>query len=83
MSRVFRRGNGAGWMVAGRALIAGAPSSDRFLGPPRNTALAITCGKKGRTHMESKVNWETSMDTALSRARAEGKSILLDFFNPG
>jgi hypothetical protein len=33
--------------------------------------------------MESKVNWETSMDTALSRARAESKSILLDFFNPG
>jgi hypothetical protein len=33
--------------------------------------------------MESHVNWETSMDTAMSRARAEGKSILLDFFNPG
>ena len=33
--------------------------------------------------MESKVNWETSMDTALSRASAEGTSILLDFFNPG
>ncbi len=33
--------------------------------------------------MDSKVNWETSMDTALSRARAEGKSILLDFFTPG
>jgi hypothetical protein len=32
--------------------------------------------------MQSKVNWETSMDTALCRARAEGKSILLDFFNP-
>jgi hypothetical protein len=33
--------------------------------------------------MENKVNWETSMEIGLSRARAEGKTILLDFFNPG
>jgi hypothetical protein len=31
MSRVFRLGSGAGWVVAGRAPIAGAPSSNRFL----------------------------------------------------
>lgn len=29
------------------------------------------------------ITWETEMDKAQSRARAEGKSILLDFFNPG
>jgi hypothetical protein len=29
------------------------------------------------------INWETEMDKALARARTEGKSILLDFFNPG
>jgi hypothetical protein len=80
---MFCRGSGTGWVVAGRALIAGAPSSDRFLCPPWDITLAITYRKKGRTHMESKVNWETSMDTALSKARVEGKSILLDFFNPG
>jgi len=33
--------------------------------------------------MASKVEWETSIDKALSRAKAEGKQVLLDFFNPG
>ena len=33
--------------------------------------------------MENKVKWETDMDVALARARAENKPVLLDFFNPG
>jgi len=33
--------------------------------------------------MAAKLEWVTSMDQALSRAKAEGKPILLDFFNPG
>lgn len=33
--------------------------------------------------MQDKINWETEMDTALARANAENKLILLDFFNPG
>ncbi len=27
--------------------------------------------------------WETKMEIALARAKAENKPILLDFFNPG
>ena len=33
--------------------------------------------------MAGKIKWETEMKAALSRARAEKKEILLDFFNPG
>jgi len=33
--------------------------------------------------MASKVEWETELETALSRAKAEKKNVLLDFFNPG
>ncbi len=33
--------------------------------------------------MAGKIEWETSMDKALSRAKVEGKHVLLDFFNPG
>jgi len=33
--------------------------------------------------MEDKIKWETDMDAALSKARAENKPVLLDFFNPG
>ncbi len=29
------------------------------------------------------IKWETQMETALARAKAESKPILLDFFNPG
>jgi len=32
--------------------------------------------------MENKIKWETEMKGALSRARAEKKLILLDFYNP-
>jgi hypothetical protein len=28
------------------------------------------------------IKWEKEMDTALARAKAEKKPILLDFFNP-
>jgi hypothetical protein len=27
--------------------------------------------------------WETNLEVALARAKAENKHILLDFFNPG
>jgi hypothetical protein len=33
--------------------------------------------------MAKKIVWETKMDAALKRARAENKHILLDFSNPG
>lgn len=33
--------------------------------------------------MADKVLWETELEGALKRAKAEGKPILLDFFNPG
>lgn len=33
--------------------------------------------------MAKAIEWETGMDKALGRAKAEGKEILLDFFNPG
>jgi hypothetical protein len=33
--------------------------------------------------MASKIEWETSMEKALGRAKAAGKTVLLDFYNPG
>ena len=33
--------------------------------------------------MEKEINWESEFTTALSRAKAEGKEILLFFHNPG
>jgi hypothetical protein len=30
-----------------------------------------------------KIKWETRLDNALARARAENRMVLLDFFNPG
>ncbi len=33
--------------------------------------------------MANKVEWETELETALSRAKAENKNVVLDFFNPG
>jgi hypothetical protein len=33
--------------------------------------------------MEHNIQWETSLDAALVRANAEGKPVLMDFFNPG
>ena len=33
--------------------------------------------------MAKKVNWETRMDDAVSKATSQDKPILLDFFNPG
>lgn len=32
--------------------------------------------------MEEIITWESSMDAALRKAKAENKPILLDFFNP-
>lgn len=29
------------------------------------------------------IHWETNLENALQRAKAEKKPILLDFFNPG
>ncbi len=31
----------------------------------------------------AEIGWETSLDTALARAKAEKRAVLLDFFNPG
>jgi len=33
--------------------------------------------------MAKAIAWETELSKALSRAKAEGKEVLLDFFNPG
>jgi hypothetical protein len=33
--------------------------------------------------MGKMIIWETKMDVALARAKAENKNVLLDFFNPG
>jgi hypothetical protein len=33
--------------------------------------------------METKIQWETDMYTALTRAGKENKPVFLDFFNPG
>jgi hypothetical protein len=33
--------------------------------------------------MGEKMNWESEFTTALNRAKAEGKAILLSFHNPG
>jgi len=33
--------------------------------------------------MGSAIRWENDMQTALKRAKAEAKPVLLDFFNPG
>jgi len=32
--------------------------------------------------MDMKIQWETNMEKALARAKAENKPIFLDFFNP-
>jgi len=39
--------------------------------------------KRGGKDMAGKVNWESSWDAALLRAKKEDRPILLDFFNPG
>jgi hypothetical protein len=33
--------------------------------------------------MAIKFEWETELEKALSRAKAENKCVVLDFFNPG
>ena len=33
--------------------------------------------------METKIQWVTDMNTALTRAGEENKPVFLDFFNPG
>ena len=39
--------------------------------------------RKGEIVMAENIKWETEIDAALARARAENKHVLLDFFNPG
>jgi hypothetical protein len=34
-------------------------------------------------HKTAKINWETTLASALARARTENRMVLLDFFNPG
>jgi len=38
---------------------------------------------KGGMVMENTIIWETSFDSAVSKAKAENKHVLIDFFNPG
>ena len=33
--------------------------------------------------MGNTIKWETDFDLAVSRAKAEKKHVLIDFFNPG
>jgi hypothetical protein len=33
--------------------------------------------------MTDKIRWETELNAALTRAKSEGKMVLLDFHNPG
>jgi hypothetical protein len=33
--------------------------------------------------MDDKIQWETELDAALRKAKAEKKTVILDFFNPG
>ena len=33
--------------------------------------------------MGNTIKWETSFDLAVSKAKAENKHVLTDFFNPG
>jgi hypothetical protein len=39
--------------------------------------------REGARNMEQKIQWETAMNPAINRSKAEKKPILLDFFNPG
>ena len=32
--------------------------------------------------MDAKIKWETELDQALNRSKAENKPVFLDFFNP-
>ena len=32
--------------------------------------------------MENRIEWEKDLDSALARAKAENKHVLLDFYNP-
>jgi len=38
--------------------------------------------QKGEQVMAEQIKWETDFAAALSRAKAEGKLVFLDFFNP-
>jgi hypothetical protein len=33
--------------------------------------------------MADSIQWETTMEAAMERAKSEDKAIMLDFFNPG
>lgn len=33
--------------------------------------------------MGNSIKWETQLDAALAKAKAENKPVLMDFFNPG
>lgn len=33
--------------------------------------------------MGDAIQWESDLDNALSRAKAENKPVLMDFYNPG
>jgi hypothetical protein len=39
--------------------------------------------KERRRPVEDAIQWESDLDKALARAKAEKKPVLMDFFNPG
>jgi len=40
-------------------------------------------GDERRKGMGDAIQWESDLDNALSRAKAENKPVLMDFYNPG
>jgi len=58
--------------------------ASRFLGGLNASRPEI--GRGGldmATVLEKKMVWETSLEAGLHKARSEGKTVLLDFYNPG
>lgn len=45
--------------------------------------ISINHRRSDMEKLESKVNWEPSLEKALGRARQEKKPVLLDFFKDG
>jgi thiol:disulfide interchange protein DsbD len=69
------------WKVVGLGLLVGMIMSAAIAcgrrheaPPPADTTVAVT------SHREVSVQWEEDWETAFSRARAEGKPVLVNFY---